>query len=445
MKWLELLPRVQPLYALKSNYDCFVLKLMSYLGVGFDCSSKGEIETLMLNNISPDRILFANPNKQISHIIYSNKIGVNKMVFDNEYELLKLKRYHPKAECILRIKCDCLPSKFGADLEQSMYLIKKSIELNIKLIGISFYVGFRQRTAQNIIESIKNARHLFDYARENFNYIMYILDIGGGFPGTWQTRNLFEQMAQMINQVLDEYFPVDYFDLICEKSNCKFKIIAELGTYYTSSAYTLCVNVTSKKEQKLTDQDKQNIVNNDKDPNSSQSKKIINGVVNSLITDDTQKNCNYMIDQTKKFIYCINDSIHASFKWYDLNEGLPIFAEQRTHLDSCPFYLSSIGGATCDSTDFILKDCFMPELDLEEYLIFRNMGSYTKTAAAYFNDIPLPETIFVSTRLWDILKNCIHCKATQDHYAASILNSKSIIQNENSYKNAIDRLFNVKS
>jgi hypothetical protein len=152
-----------------------------------------------------------------------------------------------------------------------------------------------------------------------------------------------------------------------------------------------------------------------------------------------------MIDQTKKFIYCINDSILASFKWYDLNEGLPIFAEQRTCLDSCPFYLSSIGGATCDSTDFILKDCFMPELDLEEYLIFRNMGSYTKTAAAYFNDIPLPETIFVSTRLWDILKNCIHCKAGQDHYATSILNSKSIFQNENSYKNAIDRLFNIKS
>ena len=131
---------------------------------------------------------------------------------------------------------------------------------------------------------------------------------------------------------------------------------------------------------------------------------------------------------------------------YDLNEGLPIFAQQRTRMElkTCPFYLSSIGGATCDSTDFILRDCLMPELDLEEFLIFRNMGSYTKTAAAYFNDIPLPETIFVSTRLWDVLKSCIHCKAAQEHYAASILNSKSLLQDENSYKNAIDKLFEIK-
>jgi hypothetical protein len=141
---------------------------------------------------------------------------------------------------------------------------------------------------------------------------MYILDIGGGFPGTWQTRQLFEQMAQVINQVLDEYFPAEFFNIICEESrNCKFKIIAELGTYYTSSAYTLCVNVTSKKEQKLTEQERQAI----SDCNASH--KFINGVVNGLVTDsESQNNVNYVIDQTKKFVYCINDSLHASFKWY---------------------------------------------------------------------------------------------------------------------------------
>ena len=184
-RWKEKFPRVEPLYALKSNYDYYVVKLMSSLGVDFDCSSKGEIDTLIKLKISTDRILFANPNKQISHIKYSNKIGVNKLVFDNEDELIKIKTYHPQAKCLLRIKCDCLPRKFGADLSTSIHLIKLAIDLKIDLIGVSFYVGFRQKTSKNIIESIKNSRFLFDYARENFNYRMHVLDIGGGFPGTF--------------------------------------------------------------------------------------------------------------------------------------------------------------------------------------------------------------------------------------------------------------------
>ena len=467
LKWVESLPRVQPLYALKSNYDCVVLKLMAYLGVGFDCSSKGEIETLIMNDISPERILFANPNKQISHLIYSNRIGVNRMVFDNECELMKIKLYHPHAECILRIKCDCLPAKFGADRETSMQLIKRAIELNIDLIGISFYVGFRQKTTHNMVDAIRNARFLFDYARDTFGYVMHLLDIGGGYPGTWQTRGLFEQMAATISQVLDQYFPADFFDKTCSSAPArKFQIIAELGTYYTSSAYTLCVNVTSKKELKLSEQDVAAVA-----CDMHRAEKYISGAVNSLVTDDVPTPLPYTLDLSKKFIYCVNDSLHASFKWYNLNEGLPIFGNQRmppptttatatvnnsngsisassetcNKLDSLPpFYYSSIGGATCDSSDFILKDCFIPELHLEEFLIFRNMGSYTKTAAAYFNDIPLPETIFVSTRLWDILKNCIHCKAGQEHYEASILKAKSVLHTENSYKSIVSSMFNAK-
>jgi ornithine decarboxylase len=182
-QWKDKFPRVEPLYAVKSNYDYYVIKLMSSLGVDFDCSSKGEIDTLIRLKITTNRILFANPNKQISHIKYSKLIGVNKLVFDNENELLKIHSHHNNAECILRIKSESAPLKFGADLNESIKLIAMAIRLEINLIGISFYVGFRQKNAKNIVESIKNSRYLFDFAREKFNYKMHLLDIGGGFPG----------------------------------------------------------------------------------------------------------------------------------------------------------------------------------------------------------------------------------------------------------------------
>lgn len=64
-----------------------------------------------------------------------------------------------------------------------------------------------------------------------------------------------------------------------------------------------------------------------------------------------------------------------------------------------------VGGGTCDSGDFILKNCIMPELEIGDFLIFRNMGSYTKACAIDFCGIKLPETIYVSGQLWDKIKD----------------------------------------
>ena len=39
-KWVEVLPAVKPFYAIKSNPDPALLKMLGALGTGFDCASK---------------------------------------------------------------------------------------------------------------------------------------------------------------------------------------------------------------------------------------------------------------------------------------------------------------------------------------------------------------------------------------------------------------------
>ena len=39
-KWVEVLPAVEPFYAIKSNPDPALLKMLGALGTGFDCASK---------------------------------------------------------------------------------------------------------------------------------------------------------------------------------------------------------------------------------------------------------------------------------------------------------------------------------------------------------------------------------------------------------------------
>ena len=122
-------------------------------------------------------------------IRHACKSGVHTMTFDNEHELHKIKQLHPSAKVVLRIKTDdknalCQFSiKFGADAPSAHRLVRTAVELELDLVGVSFHCGSGQMDPLAFSESIANARNLFDYARETFNCKMYLLDIGGGYPG----------------------------------------------------------------------------------------------------------------------------------------------------------------------------------------------------------------------------------------------------------------------
>ena len=53
-------------------------------------SLQGEIKSILDMGVSPDRIIYANPCKQLSHLKYACKRGVATMTFDNEVELHKV-------------------------------------------------------------------------------------------------------------------------------------------------------------------------------------------------------------------------------------------------------------------------------------------------------------------------------------------------------------------
>lgn len=85
-------------------------------------------------------------------------------------------------------------------------------------------------------EPIRNARLLFDYVEQTYNRKLTLLDLGGGYPGSPETKSLFESIASEINHSLEKYFPED-----------SVKIIAEPGRYIPCSAFTLIVNVIARR------------------------------------------------------------------------------------------------------------------------------------------------------------------------------------------------------
>lgn len=82
----------------KCNDDLEVLKVLASLGCSFDCASSGEIKKILSLDVEPKRIIFANSTKIASHIDYAKLCDVNLMTFDNEDEVHKIAKHHPKSK-----------------------------------------------------------------------------------------------------------------------------------------------------------------------------------------------------------------------------------------------------------------------------------------------------------------------------------------------------------
>lgn len=339
-KWNELLPNVKPYYAVKSNPNQLIMKILSSLDVCFDCASKNEIASVVNITEDPKRIIFANPCKMSNQIKYARANDVDLMTFDSDHELYKIKLYHPYSELILRIKVDdsesmCkFGSKFGAEIDDVKRLLEIAKTLSLNVVGISFHVGSGCKNNKQFENAIRDARTCFDIARDvGFNF--KILDIGGGFED-----ETFEECSTIINSSLDKY---------------KFEndVIAEPGRFFVSSSHTLVVNVIGKKD-----------------------------VV------DTETN-------EKSFVYYLNDGMYGSFNCIHFDHARPKI---------CPFnerngklYKSKIFGPTCDSMDKIADDVLLPELTIGEWCYIENFGAYTSAAASSFNGFTNTQTINIMT------------------------------------------------
>ena len=371
---------------MKCNTDPILLKILAHLGCGFDCASQDEIQTILDLDVSTDRIIFANPIKQISFLKYAKNKGVYLMTFDDESELYKIKEHFPDAKCVLRIKTDDknafypLSSKFGAEMNYAYKLIDLCFRLEIKLEGISFHVGCGQLCGKVFEESIENARKLFDYAFRNYKIQLNLLDIGGGFPGRVDTLDVFDKLANSINKSLDRNFPLEEFE--------NLSIIGEPGTYYACSAFNLCVNIIGKRSRYLTDNQKIETKFKILKPISIES---------------------FSINENKYFMYHVNDGCFNSFSClFDQNNNcLPITLvknEKKEH----ELYKSVIWGPTCDAGDCILREIYLPELDIGDVLLFNNMGAYTTVCASVFNSMPLAKFIYIACESWDWINKLIN-------------------------------------
>ena len=96
-------------------------------------------------------------------------------------------------------------------------------------------------------------------------------------------------------------------------------------------------------------------------------------------------------------MYYINDGVYGSFVLYkglydSTSPPKLVFSSQNDNFRKLTKAI--IWGQTCDSTDEVISDIFLPELNIGDWLYFENMGAYTGTTHSHFNGFPKPQSLY---------------------------------------------------
>ncbi len=335
-KWKGLLPRVKPFYAIKSNPDSKIVETTLQHNIGYDCASKKEIKTMLDLGITPDRIIYANPFKQSDFIEYAIENGVYRMTLDSVYELEKIAKIdkEKKSKLVLRLKVDSGESSIISFSEKfgATREVALGILIRAKELGLDFIgVSFH-------VGSMCHNPNIFEtsikFCREIFDLAKtFGFDMNFLDLGGGFSGKTFEACAKVINQSIDKY----EFEGI--------EIIAEPGRFFCESSTDVYCRVIGK-----------SLKNN-------------------------------------KFHYILNDGVYNSFVSVIYDARKPVPEVLKPFVEEA--YPSVIWGNTCDSVDCLGKDFYLQELEIGDWLVFREYGAYGQPCEG-FNGFDLTEKIYLN-------------------------------------------------
>ena len=235
-------------FAVKSNSNINLLKLLNSLGSGFDVVSGNELKRCLVAGADPKDIVFSGVGKTKEEI----KLAIEKNIFsiniESESELERIVQVSQKAaqpvNCAIRvnpnisseshpyISTGLKSSKFGVTSEVALKMSKRiqGIE-NVNLTGIACHIGSQITKPELILESLE---HLMALAEEinRDEKIVSFLDIGGGLGITYKNEESADT-KEIMNKVLERIKNLD-FNLVIEPGR---SIVGNAGVLLSEVEY----------------------------------------------------------------------------------------------------------------------------------------------------------------------------------------------------------------
>ena len=209
-------------YAVKSNSNLSILKLLADNGSGFDVVSGYELQRCLIAGADPKKIIFSGVGKTEKEISLALQNKIFSINIESESELERIIRISEaleiKADCFIRlnpeisseshpyIQTALKSSKFGVDTDTAIRiakLIKESKQVN--LIGIASHIGSQISKESLVLENLNSLLNVLKILEKNDQKINFV-DIGGGFGITYKDeKNL--SPSKLLPKIIDKVGP----------------------------------------------------------------------------------------------------------------------------------------------------------------------------------------------------------------------------------------------
>ena len=334
-------------FAMKSNSNLAVLRLLAKEGSGADIVSGGELFRALRAGIPPTKIVFAGVGKSKEEIRYALESDILMFNVESPGELQQINEVAGAmglpARVALRINPDIDPqthpyistglkkSKFGIGADRALEEFDTAGKLpHIKVVGVHSHIGSQLTQVTPFVDALKKAIALIQTLQAKGVHIQY-LNIGGGLGITYsdETPPHPKELAEAISPLLQ---------------TVSSQIIMEPGRSIVGNAGILVTKVLYNKD----------------------------GANKRFVIVDA----------------AMNDLLRPSL--YDAHHDIqPVIKNESSVVNTV-----DVVGPICESGDFLAKDRKMPQSQPGDLLAVMSAGAYGFTMASNYNSRPrVPEVL----------------------------------------------------
>jgi diaminopimelate decarboxylase len=230
-------------FACKALTNINILKYISSLGCGIDCSSINEVKLALFAGVPADKILYTSNGISFEEIEEAVDSGVHVNIdslsnlekfgkqYGNSYPVGVRLRPNILAGGNLKISTGHEKSKFGIPIEQLDLLRNIVTENNIRIKALHIHTGSDIKDADIFVHGIKVLSEIVQYFPD-----LEVIDLGGGFKVPYEPEDEETDISWIAGK-LKKYLDAHVFN------GRKFELWFEPGKYLVSECGYLITRV----------------------------------------------------------------------------------------------------------------------------------------------------------------------------------------------------------
>jgi diaminopimelate decarboxylase len=198
-------------FALKSNPNLAVVKVLQRQGFGADVVSGGELARALAAGVAPEKVVFSGVGKTHAELGAGLDAGIGQFNLESEEEALDLAQIAEargvRADCALRVNPDVdagthekistgkAENKFGVPISRAEELFAKLSERSgLNLRGVALHIGSQLSSLVPFEEAFRRLGSLIEVLRGQGHTITHA-DLGGGLGVPYKTGDVLPSPA----------------------------------------------------------------------------------------------------------------------------------------------------------------------------------------------------------------------------------------------------------